>query len=526
MAIRGSLSEAALSDVIQLLSFSMKSGCLSVTDGRNFGNIFINQGRIVYATLLNRNVRLGDILLNKGLITREALDQALQLQKQRKTRLGEVLVELGALSNDALLAELKEQITETIFTMLMWETGYFNFESDLLPSEEEITVQISPQEILLEGARRVDEWRKIENKLPPFETVLVPRSGAVTLPLTNQETRIIGLVDGSRSIDEILKLSEFDFFETCRTIYGLLSAGLLDKPEKPLVTKKTAGDITEYKNLGYAFFKTEMLDEAEREFRKVLEFDPKNAEALLYCGLIEIHRQRYDAAVERLLMAAQSEKHASVLINLGYAYIKLGRPTDALGHLEKALKISPGNPRALCNLGIAYYELKDYDRALEVFSDKRLPPEFMTPFVYIPLIHLQRDKIEEAVDCLVRAIDRFPRLGSAKNNMAVIQESLGCPEEAERLYRQALEENPHDLRICRNLADFYYEAQILGAARELYERIPEGQRNWEVLFKLGNIMLRQGDTDSALTCWQKAHELSPEQEIVGKNIEILKKTRG
>ena len=76
MAIKGSLAEASLPDVIQLLSYSGKSGCLSVTDGRNFGNIFIKDGKVVFATILNRKQKLGDILMTKQLIDKETLTKA------------------------------------------------------------------------------------------------------------------------------------------------------------------------------------------------------------------------------------------------------------------------------------------------------------------------------------------------------------------------------------------------------------------------------------------------------------------
>jgi len=212
MAIKGSLSEASLPDVIQLLSFSLRSGCLSVTDGKNFGNIFIKDGKIIYATLLNRKDRLGDMLVRKQVIDESILKSALEEQKRTNKRIGEILVENGYITKEILEKELVNQIAETIFTMLTWETGYFNFEADLLPGSEDFLVQLSPQELLLEGARRIDEWRKLEKRLPPFESILAVKKDYSEIPLTEEELKILQLIDGNRTIDDILKLSEFDFF--------------------------------------------------------------------------------------------------------------------------------------------------------------------------------------------------------------------------------------------------------------------------------------------------------------------------
>ena len=78
MAIKGSLKEASLPDVLQLLAMGKKTGCLSVTHRNNFGYIYFEKGRIAYASIVNRRDRLGDLLIKTGLVTREQLEQAVQ----------------------------------------------------------------------------------------------------------------------------------------------------------------------------------------------------------------------------------------------------------------------------------------------------------------------------------------------------------------------------------------------------------------------------------------------------------------
>ncbi len=528
MAIKGSLAEASLPDVIQLLTYSGKSGCLSVTDGRNFGNIFIKDGKIIFVTILNRKQKIGDVLMTKKIIDNETLSRALEVQKsKKKKRLGEILIEIGAITKETLEKELKDQIEQTIFTMLTWESGYFNFEADLLPSKEEYIVHLSAQELLLEGARRIDEWRQIENKIPAFETVLVRKSDIEEVPFTIEEKRIIDLIDGSRSIDDVLKLSEFDFFETCRTIYGLLSAGFLEKPEKPVERKKATGDVSEYKNLGFAFYKTEIYEEAEREYKKILEIEKNNSEALFYLGLIELSRGHYENARDNLKKALEVEIRASTLINLGYICLKLEEYDEAIAYLDRAKELVPDNMKIKCNLGFVHFKKGSFDDSSNIFKNIiEKSPEIITPYIYLPLIYLKHGNTEESASLLSDAIDRFPRFTIFKNNLAVLYESLDKPEDAEKLYRQAFEANPQDELICKNLADFYYETQILGAAKELYEKIPEERRDWQILFKLGNIYLRQGDSGKALKFWEKARDLNPSEEIITRNIEVLQKSGG
>lgn len=528
MAIKGSLSEASLPDVIQLLTYSNKSGCLSVTDGRNFANIFIKDGKIIYATMLNRKQRLGNILLTKKIIDSETLTQALKIQKSEKTkRLGEILIEIGVISEEVLKKELMGQIEQTIFNMLTWESGHFNFETDLLPPPEEYTIQLSAQELLLEGARRIDEWRQIENKIPPFETVLVRKGDTKDVPLTTEEQKILELIDGSHTIDDVLKLSKFGFFGTSRVIYGLLSAGLLAEPEKKLESKKTTGDISECKNLGFAFYKTGMYNEAEREYNKVLEVNGNDTEALFYSGLIQLARGHHDAARINLLRSYGQDRRVSVLTNLGYVCLKLGFNEEAIEYLEQAEGLASDNMKIKCNMGIAFYKMVNLDKASKIFKEIIVKsPEIITPYIYLPIIYLKQGNSEESASLLNDAIDRFPRLAVFKNNLAVLYENIDKAEEAEKLYRQALETTPRDELICRNLADFYYEAQILGAAKELYEKISIDKRDWQILFRLGNIHLRQGDQDKALHLWVQARDLNPSERTITQNIELLQKSDG
>ena len=79
MAIKGSLKEASLPDVLQLLALGQKTGCLSIADRSNFGYIYFDKGRICYASIVNRRDRLGDILVKHGTISPDQLDAAIQL---------------------------------------------------------------------------------------------------------------------------------------------------------------------------------------------------------------------------------------------------------------------------------------------------------------------------------------------------------------------------------------------------------------------------------------------------------------
>ena len=111
MAIKGNLKEASLPDVLQLLAMGQKTGCLSLTDRSNFGYIYFERGRITYASIVNRRDRLGDLLVKNGLVQPRELAAAIDEQgRDPSSRLGEILIRRGAITREQLEQYIRGEI--------------------------------------------------------------------------------------------------------------------------------------------------------------------------------------------------------------------------------------------------------------------------------------------------------------------------------------------------------------------------------------------------------------------------------
>src|SRR3954468_13439572 len=293
MAIRGSLKEASLPDVLQLLAMGKKTGCLSVTHRNSFGYIYFDKGRICYASIVNRRDRLGDMLVKTGVISQAQLDNAVALQDRRRDkRLGELLVDQAALTREQLHDAIKVQIQEAVYFLFTWNQGTFNFEADVLPDQQDYTVSINPESLLLEGARRVDEWGLVEKKIPTFDIVFEVDQSKVAVSdaeLNDEHRAVLALVDGTRDVQRIVDASGLVEFEVGKALYGLVTAGFIHRIGKtaaPVQAAATEGRVEEHRNLGIAFYKTGMLDEAVREFRRVLELRSSDTVSRFYVGLV------------------------------------------------------------------------------------------------------------------------------------------------------------------------------------------------------------------------------------------------
>src|SRR3982074_2489873 len=332
MAIKGSLKEASLPDVLQLLAMGKKTGCLAVTHRNNFGYICFDKGQICYASIVNRRDRIGDILVKSGLITQAQLEGAIKSQSlHRDQRIGELLVAQGAITREGLHTQIRLQIEEAVYFLFTWMLGTFNFEAEVRPEEQDFLVSINPESLLLEGARRVDEWTLIEKKTPAFALLCdvdrhkISESGVA---LTREQEIVVGLLDGQRDVTAIMDASGLGEFDAGKAIYGLVSAGFAQRVGKTKAAEPVVSDsrVDEHRNLGIAFYKTGMLDEAMREFRRVTDLRADDAPARFYIGLALMRQGRWDDAAEAFEeCCAQPGARPAALHNLAYARERLGK---------------------------------------------------------------------------------------------------------------------------------------------------------------------------------------------------------
>jgi tetratricopeptide (TPR) repeat protein len=535
MAIKGSLREASLADVLQLLALGQKTGCLSVTDRANFGYIYLDRGRITYASLVNRRDRLGDILVKSGKITAEQLDQAIALQMRRRDRrLGELLLDMEAISRGDLAHYMRVQIEEAVFFLFTWTSGTFTFEVGVMPDEQDFRVNINPESLLLEGARRVDEWSLIEKKIPSLDIIFTAdreRIAASGAELTDVQERLVPLIDGTRDVTQLVEDSGLVEFDVGKALYGLITAGFAHRTGRRQ-SLRTVGvtdlRVDEHRGLGQAFYRTGMLDEATREFRQVVEMRPSDGSGFFYLGLIALKQGHWEAAVGYLSQAVErGGPRAAVLANLGLSYEKAGRLEEAEAAYAEAAALARRDPRVLTGWGIVALHRGDFevaagrlDRAAELAGDATLPPIW---YWARGLAAAASDQLDRAAEVLREGSARHGENPVLRNNLAVLLEVLGDADGAMEILRAELASDPVLPQVPKNLGDLLYRAAQYDEAWEMYQHAVRVQPTLgdDVYFKLGNIAYKRLDRAAAGEYWNRALELNPRHELARSNLETM-----
>jgi tetratricopeptide (TPR) repeat protein len=468
MAIQGSLREAALPDVIQLLFLGRRTGCLAVADRQSHASVFFEDGWVTHAAIVNRRDRLGDMLVKSGRVTPQLLDQAIARQGQSHgQRLGSILVELGAITREELANAIHVQVEEAVFTLFTWTSGTFSFEPGVAPDPDVDRVRISPDSLLLEGARRIDEWSLIEKKISSFDLVFARDRNVepgADLQFSSAQERLLPLVDGRRDVRALVNESGLTEYDACQALYGLLTAGLVHRTgtSAPATVGRSLDlQIDEHRNLGIAFFRTGMLEEAEREFRRVAELRPSEGQAPYYLGLIAGRQERWNDAAAIVPPRRRSGRASRIdPAQPRSGALQAGEPDQAEARLGDASGRAPERSRASCSAGASrrWSVAMPASRSCVLPVRARSSATDPTALVLGCRARAQRPGVSWSARSPSQAegCTRFPGDPVLLNNQAVFLEASGDLVGAEAALNAALVEAPSLPQISKNLGDICY----------------------------------------------------------------------
>ncbi|MFQ6008461.1 MAG: DUF4388 domain-containing protein [Candidatus Zixiibacteriota bacterium] len=236
--LQGNIERFTLPEVFQLIASGRKSGTLGIQKDDSIVMVYFKEGNITYGYGPRETFHLGQLLKERGVLTAQQLQEAVNIQAttENSKRLGEILISRGFIDRADLERVVKEQVEHLLYSLLSWQSGSFKFYENQFPTDEEITVNLSVENVILEGLRRVDEMNMIRETLPDLDAVYTisasqgGRTRAVTLQA--EEWNIMALVDGRRTINEICKASPLGREETLKKLAQLKLAGLITKTDK------------------------------------------------------------------------------------------------------------------------------------------------------------------------------------------------------------------------------------------------------------------------------------------------------
>jgi hypothetical protein len=229
-ALQGRLDSFRLSDVLTFLASTKKCGTLKLMSEDKETYVFLDGGAVIYAGSSQESFRLSAILMRKKKITRAQHDAIERLMESSGGRFGQIAVQQGIVTEPQLYDFLKIQVSEIIYDCFVWKSGQFAFADKLELPPYAVTISVDLTNLIMEGARRITEWEECVRLLPDnravYRVVSNPEAEKITLSL--EEWKILFLINGHRTLEELCHDAEDDPFNVYRVIYGLLANKLIE----------------------------------------------------------------------------------------------------------------------------------------------------------------------------------------------------------------------------------------------------------------------------------------------------------
>lgn len=351
MAIEGPLRELSLEDVLQLLELAGKTGVLTVRSEQRAdqATVHFQNGAIVFARRRRSLRRLGQQLLRAGKLTERELDAGLAAQREGSgEKLGRILLEMGSVEKEELYRQLRFQLEEIVYDLMGWEEGYFRFvETSEVVADEGLRIRV--ESLLMEGARRIDEWSRLEPKIPSLEVTPVLASaedeGAGPLDLRSDEWEVLAEVDGARDLRQIAADLGRSSFEVAKTVYGLVSMGVVEIEHR--LMRGTEEQFAERLEVLNRLLEQEDLEAVIRITGELEGSFPERSELPLLAGRALAAQGRTRAATEAFARAVGLDPlSAEANYALGFAAARVGDLERAEHAWDAYLRLAGRTPRA------------------------------------------------------------------------------------------------------------------------------------------------------------------------------------
>jgi len=233
MSFEGDIANFPISEVIQIITLGKKTGALLINGATEEVCVYFNNGYAVYAHPTSNKNTMEDTLVKRGIIKKEQLEAAIFKQgelteKGKKLHIETILQEMGLVPEDEIKYLIELEIQDCIYRAISEEMGKFSFDSDNIINSEDTIVEVNVEDMILKGIERIDKWIKFKKIIGSNNSIFyVSANPNNKLDLSIDEWKIMSLIDGDRTFNEILGLARLDRFRVSEIIHGMLQQDII-----------------------------------------------------------------------------------------------------------------------------------------------------------------------------------------------------------------------------------------------------------------------------------------------------------
>ncbi len=263
---------------------------------------------------------------------------------------------------------------------------------------------------------------------------------------------------------------------------------------------------------------------AENIYRKILEVQPDNVNALHFLGLIYFEKKDFDSAIKYIGEALNLEPtYHEALLNMGVVLQAKGSFDEALQYFQKSLQFNPDCAETFKNIGTILQAKGDYDEAIINYKKAlEINPEL--PDIYKNLAYLFRDKgmLNEAIIFFKKALEYYPDLSDIHNNLGLALNDTGKIDEAIECLRNAIRLNPENAELYNNMGVILREKGLFDEATGCFtQAIILNNRFLEAYNNIAVSLREKGHIEESIYFLKKALDINPDFASAHWNLALI-----
>jgi CheY-like chemotaxis protein len=231
--IQGNLASVPLEEVIQMLGLQRQNGKLVINRNGDVVEVFFRDGLIVFASAMRTGLGTSalEMLLRKYCrLQEDSLQHVLRIAEMTSQSIDAILIQEKLLTAKAFTECVRRCTESSVYKIMTWKQGAFTFEKAAAPVFSN-PIHLKVEDLLLEGARRADEWNLIQQKIPNFSMVFEPAIGnaeELTMRgMSESDTKVFSLINGRRTVQEIIDQVDLSEFDVAKSMFILLSVNFI-----------------------------------------------------------------------------------------------------------------------------------------------------------------------------------------------------------------------------------------------------------------------------------------------------------
>ncbi len=467
--ISGYLSVFSPGDILLDLNHNKKNGILEVTNDKINKRIFFKEGDIIFATSNKTEESFVEVMLKTGRITDDQYYQLIDFSEKTGKSHGAALLELGYLKPDKLTSAIKDQVKEIIADLFKWEEARFIFLEEHLLPDKFIKLKMDIADIIYSGCKRISNIMYLKKFMPLMDAILLPSHNLTdftqNINLDQTDKDVMNLINGERSMQEIINISPYDKQNTMKSLFALISTRIIRVKESEPLEDNTY-KISDESTIDYD---QEFVDKVEAIYQKLNSID--------YYSLLGVERWATLDKIKKAYYAIVKEFHPDIHKALPNETLK-NKLNTIFASLTEAYKIlSQSNSRIQYDQKLANSHIKTKISNKDIAREK-----------------YNKGKLAMNKGRYVDAKQLFEQAIYLDNTVSDYHFYLGLALSGDKKYNEA--------------------ARIINKALEL------DPFNSEYLAELGHIFLNLGFTLRAKRTFEKAIKIDPKN---GRAINGLRK---